>query len=442
MRILAGLAALAVIPALAGRAVRPVANAGIAWVFGFLVVSLAFALLHAARVPQAAAYAAIPVIAAMGGLAGGRWSGARTGPLPRLWTALVTVFALCMALETIWLPVDQWDAVALWYARARGLMQWRPLSDFALPAYPDVGPSAWALMLTLTGVGNEPIARLVFPAVCVAWVSSLPLLFEHRGRAWRRPAVVVLFLIAVATFDFEAATSGYQDPLVCAVAGIAAILLGRALLTGSEPPRRGQVALGFFFAGSLGMIKLEGGFLGAVMIASWIVTFAATRGWRALRAAVSGGAIALYAGLALLWPIIARLAGIDLTHAQGLVFEEVSARRLVDGVRRLPEIARGFADVTPTYSLVFLSAIVASLGAWRARWTRPILSWLWAVAAVHTAWITSLFMLTNVDLAWHINTALLRLVSEHAFVWVLALAVSVVAVFDDYGRCRTSSTSA
>src|SRR6266849_2701559 len=128
MGILAALAALAVIPALAGRPVRHIANGVVAWAFGFIVVSLAFALLHAARAPQTAAYAAIPVLAAAGALSGRRRAAVVPARLPRLWTALITVFAVCIALETIWLPVDAWDAVALWYERARGLTQWRPLS--------------------------------------------------------------------------------------------------------------------------------------------------------------------------------------------------------------------------------------------------------------------------------------------------------------------------
>lgn len=59
MAILGSLAALAVIPALAGRPVRHLANGSVAWAFGFIAVSLTVALVHAAQMPQAAAYTAV-----------------------------------------------------------------------------------------------------------------------------------------------------------------------------------------------------------------------------------------------------------------------------------------------------------------------------------------------------------------------------------------------
>lgn len=440
--ILGGLVALALAPALAGRSVRHLVGGPVAWAFGFTILSLAFAVLHAARVPQAAAYAVVLFVAAVATLTGWRRPADPTR-LPRLWAVLIAVFGAGIAIATVWLPVDDWDAVAIWYAKTRALLLWRPLADLPLPTYPDLGPSAWALMLSLTGLGNEPIARLVFPAIGVAWLASLPLLFAGLIREWRPPLILALFVIAVATFDFQTATSGYQDPIVAAVAGIAAILLGNVLLREGEP-RRGQVALAFFFAGSLGMIKAEGALLGIILVVSWSVVFAVTRGWRALRTAIPVATVAMYVGLVLLWPVTIGLAGIDVSRMQRFTFEDHSARRFVDGLSRLPTIVRGFAGVSRTYSFVFLSAIVASIGAVRTAWARPILGWLWSIAAVHSAWIAGVFVLTNLDLDWHIRTALVRLVSQHAFVWVLALAVSAAALFGEqrYARFRTSSTSA
>jgi hypothetical protein len=434
--ILASLVALAVAPAFAGRPVRHLANGPVAWAFGFIVLSLSFAVLDAARVPQPIAYAAVPLLATAAALVGRRRAGADETPLPRLWSALVAAFAVCIAIETVWLPVNDWDAVAIWYAKARALLLWHAPADLPMPTYPDLGPAAWALMLSLTGLGNEPIARLVFPAICVAWLASLPLLFEGRGREWRPSLVVGLFIIAVATFDFQTATSGYQDPLIAAVAGLAAILLGNALgiVKQEDEPPRGRIALAFFFAGSLGMIKTEGAVLGVIMIGSWSIAFAVTRGWRALRAAVPVTTVLLYVALVLLWPVLMVVGGIDVSHMQRYTFQDHSVRRFIGGVSRLPAIGRGFAQVSLTYSLVFLSAAVASVGALRSPWTRPILGWLWSIAALHSAWIAGVFILTNLDLEWHIRTALLRLVSQHAFVWVLALATSAVALFGELRR--------
>src|SRR5262249_19863792 len=53
VRILLAFAAIAVAPMLAGRPVRHVAGRAVAWAFGCLLLSVAFVILHAARVPQA-----------------------------------------------------------------------------------------------------------------------------------------------------------------------------------------------------------------------------------------------------------------------------------------------------------------------------------------------------------------------------------------------------
>src|SRR5207248_3271849 len=135
---------------------------------------------------------------------------------------------------------DGWDAVVIWYAKTRDILAWTPVGQLPYAAYPTLGPAMWALGLALGGLENEPVARLVFPAFWLAWAASLPLLVP--GALQRRMTATALFALVLATLDFQAATSGYQDLMIASVAGAAALLLGRRLL---EPggPARGDVTL-------------------------------------------------------------------------------------------------------------------------------------------------------------------------------------------------------
>ena len=81
---------------------RHLANGPVAWAFGFIVLSLTFALMHAARVPQPIAYAAVPLVAASAALVGRRRPGADRTPLPWLWIGLVAAFGVCVAIATVW----------------------------------------------------------------------------------------------------------------------------------------------------------------------------------------------------------------------------------------------------------------------------------------------------------------------------------------------------
>lgn len=345
----------------------------------------------------------------------------------RLWIAGICALTAMVALDTIWLPVDDWDAVAIWYAKTRGLLEGRSLAQLPEPTYPFAGSAAWAAMLMLTGLEREPLARLVFPMLTMAWLASLPLMFPGLTRPRGTLTFSALLAIAVAAIDSKAVTSGYQDTVLCAMAGISAVLLTRVLLQ-DGPPSRHIVSLALVLAGTLGLIKNEGFVLAIVLVVPWMVLFVRTKGRSELSRAVSLPAASVFLVLVAFWPVATATVLSGLDHDRALGFEGASWGRLLDGIPRIPLIVDRLIHLSPSFGLTWAAAVAASVAGWKTAWTRPVLCWLWITAAVHTAWIVTPFMLTNADLTWHLDTALARLVSQHGFVWIMALAIGAVAL--------------
>jgi hypothetical protein len=259
----------------------------------------------------------------------------------------------------------------------------------------------------------------------------MPLLFDAPNRTLPRRALVVVFLVGVATFDFRAATSGYQDQLVAAAIGIAAILLARALGDLTARGARVHVSLGFAFAGAASMIKVEGAAAAVALIATWVAIGWYCCGRTAIAATVRPVAAALFVAMVGLWPAIAVASGLTARDFQPGTWTDVSVSTFASGLSRLPQIARAYGALGPSWDLSIAAAAAASVGAWlTAPRVRPTLAWLWLFAALHTAWIVALFVVTNLDVAWHVRTALDRLESQHGFAWTIILAVALVALIE------------
>jgi hypothetical protein len=437
MRTVLAIAALAVVPALAGAGVRRQTNTAVAWAAGWIAIALTAAIAHAVRAPQGVAYAAIAVCAA-GGTAFTARDGAGRASLAPPWRYLVGLLAVCTALNTVWLPVQEWDAVAIWYAKTRGLLEWRSVAALELPLYPTLGASAWALMLAISGLALEPIARLALPMLCIAAIGALPLLFDAPDRMLPRRTLVIVFLVAVATFNVGAATSGYQDQLIAAVIGIAAILLARALRDPTARSAALDVTLGCAFAGSAAMIKVEGTVAAVALVTSWVAVAWSSHGRTAIAAVVKPVAPVVLVLMVALWPAIALASGLSASNFQPGIWTDVSPARFASGLSRLPQIARAYGALGPTWYLPITAAAAASAGAWfAAPNTRSTLAWLWSFAVLHTLWNVGLFVVTNVDVAWHLRTALDRLESQHGFAWTIILAVALVSLLDPAERAPT-----
>ena len=160
-------AALAVLmllaaPALVGTASAPRTTAGVRWALGALTLCLAGVLLHGlgvARDPTRWALAALTLAAAA--KCAMTMKSIRTGrvdPLLGLMFGLVATAGTLLVLSD---SVNAWDAVAIWYAKTRALLEWQPLSATPVPVYPELGPMGWSLLVAIAGTFAEPVGRLL-----------------------------------------------------------------------------------------------------------------------------------------------------------------------------------------------------------------------------------------------------------------------------------------
>jgi hypothetical protein len=178
------------------------------------------------------------------------------------------------------------------------------------------------------------------------------------------------------------------------------------------------------------MFKAEGLILGLVVVSSWIGTRLVLREGE-MRAPWALPGLLAFGIPACWWLLLAHLAGIDAGSVQALTFEDVSASRFVGNLERLPTIGTALVSLSPRYTLLAAAAGVASAAAAvTAPPLRAVLAWLWTASALHLAWVVGVFVLTGADLAWHLDTALLRLVSQQSCLWVVALSVSAAALLD------------
>src|SRR5262249_35835912 len=123
---------------------------GARWACVGIAGSLAVALGHGAGAGPAIAYGGGVFVAGATAACSVRGAAPAT-PRERLLTALVLVPMAAAALFTLAYPVNDWDAVAIWYAKARAIVAWQPLSALPFAPYPDLGPVAWAAALRLVG---------------------------------------------------------------------------------------------------------------------------------------------------------------------------------------------------------------------------------------------------------------------------------------------------
>ena len=428
-------AALAVLmllaaPALVGIASAPRTTAGVRWALGALTLCLAGVLLHGlgvARDPTRWALAALTLAAAA--KCAMTMKSIRTGRVDTLLGLMFGLVATAGTLLVLSDSVNAWDAVAIWYAKTRVLLEWQPLSATPVPVYPELGPMGWSLLLAIAGTFAEPVGRLLFLGLYLAWLASLSLWLPSPAPLHTRLALI----LAVAAYvDLWTITNGYQDAVVMSVAGLSAALLGRVMLeVGAESlpaagDERFHTAVGLFFAGTLGAIKAEGAVLGAILIGGWLIAVATVRGPRFLKPFLPF--VGLWLVLTGVWPLLLVVNGVSLTTFPS-AYRTLSVGETLGRLSRLPFILYGFARMGPWYVLPVVAAALTSVAAWRrVRAVRPVLAWLWGCAVAHGVWIITVMLLTNVDFRWQIRTSLDRLEFQHSFIWPMATIVSAAAL--------------
>ncbi len=428
------------IPLLIGSALPgPGRNLGTRWWFGTIIAGLTVIVGHAAGAPRAMTLAAVIAVAAVGIVRGRRW----VAP-SRDWTAAVTVLlllapALAQCLSTLIQPVAGYDGIVIWYSKTKALFAWQPMAALPFARYPNMGPAQWFLNLAWAGEGQEHVGRLVFVLASLAWIWAL-------RELWPAPmpwsSVVVVPIVGLVFMDVDPEhTSGYQDAFLMATAAMACTLITKVLTrdsgaggaSTSGSPRQ-DITLAALFAGSLGLIKQEGLFLGLILVSVGALSLlgGADRDRRRALTGFLWPALALYAALALLWPLLVSLHGMNPLNIQhGDTFTVGSVLQAFGQFWRWPLIAPYFAAYVRDIGPALTAAGILSLaGAWLAPHLRRGVQFLWGVLVVHLAFVFLVFLSTRADLGWHLESAFARLAGQNRFVLAVLLSLTAVSLIE------------
>jgi len=424
-------------------------GAATCWWFGVAVSAVIVIVGYGVGFAQGAVLGGIVgtafVLFVMGALSRNRW---RLVTLRNaLHAATLTVFFLpllcAILLRTLDYPALGADATVIWYAKAKALYEWVPFPERPFPNYPELGPAAWMSVLKWVGPEREHLGRLILVLPYFFWFLAALELFD-RPYPWA--SAIVLPTVALLFFDFERFTRGDQDGLVMMTAGMAAIFLAKILihvspadrrlkdrfaLLLSTPQGRQDCFLGAFFSGLLGLIKQEAAILGFIVVLTWasiVLACARPAHWRRVLVRLLPYGLT-YTSLAVLWPLLVFLHGIDVTEIQGEAFTVSSVIHAVGHVDRWPQIGAYFADHYRSEGWVFVACLVlSSAAAWVVRRLRPALLFLWIVYGLHAVFVAFVFLATRESVQWHLETAFARLTLQGRFALAVMLCLTIMAL--------------
>jgi len=333
---------------------------------------------------------------------------------PELWLALAVAGLLFMRLQAA--PIDWWDGRLIWLFQAKQAFftgtfasqdLLHPEYAFAHHEYPKLLPAWLALFAPMGSTWNERMASLgisIFAAGCI-W--ALAVVAVRRLGVLRGVVLVCVLFWSVQAWLL----GGYADGYL-----LFALVTGVLGLAGSPTRAVGWLAL---LVASL--VKYEGLFLAAVVAVVFSLCHrdmqARPGRWRPMLLFVP-------AVLHLLWVYGMGFKG-DFSGIRWLeVWETLPDRVAVIGRAAVKVVGR---------EPVLLEGLIGALAALLLLTAGPKVSrrqgglelCCLIVAAVWTAWIFMLFLVTPRDLAWHLNNALDRLLfhpAALALVTVLSLA--------------------
>jgi hypothetical protein len=332
----------------------------------------------------------------------------------------------CACVKVLAEPLVAWDAITIWYDKARALYLGSPIPELPFANYPPLGPIYWALVMKFTGGLWESYGRLLFPTLYVGWIVSLREIFPEWLPEW-----IVLIAVTAAGwlfYDTAAFTNGYQDGFVAVCAGMAAIRFCR-LLFGDRKFCERDYLLGVYFAGVGALVKNEGAILAVIVYAACLVMLVVGRcigsSWNELRNLVPGAV--LFVLLVGIWPTVLVAYGRDPEQVQGSAFTMGGIATLYRNGDRIPVICRYFAEyyLQPQIRVILGCALLSIVTAGMVPVTRKVIAFLWLIGVGHSLFIACVYLATQRPLEWHLRTSLDRLAFQHSFVYVIAVSVCV-----------------
>ena len=199
--------------------------------------------------------------------------------------SIVLLLLLYGFTEVLRAPVNEWDAVFIWFNKAKSIYYGDLWHTIPFAEYPNSGPLVWAALMRLFGQ-TEQIGRLIFPTIYVfcCWQFSYVNYKSH--------VRLLYFLICWSVLSFYLfknwTWNGYQDNFIACTAAMAVYLLIQCLnesdLAGVSyktfisdrnfnniSSNRTFDSLAFLFCGMLYLIKNEGVALGSIICLTYFI---------------------------------------------------------------------------------------------------------------------------------------------------------------------------
>ncbi|MFI5165417.1 MAG: hypothetical protein ACHQQS_02250 [Thermoanaerobaculales bacterium] len=313
---------------------------------------------------------------------------------------------LAVTAYTLYFPA-RGDGAVIWYAKARALFDWVPFKEVPYVNYPDLGPTAWMLVLKWTGPDAEALGRVILPLGFFAWILALLDLFP-RPFPWA--AAIILPVLTLTSLDLDAATNGFQDFFLAAAAGLALVFLLRLLCKSTTDRSRRDALLLAFFTGSLALIKQEGAVLALMVGAAWLLAAKRKKG------------LLLAIPLALAWPLlqIGRGVKVSLQYGGFTIGSVLSAFSASDRwITIEPHLQDALSSSAPLLAAFAVLAVYSVIALPDTRRAIVVLS---ALLVVHTAFVLFVFLATRYPLEWQLNTAFGRLFGQRQFILITGVA--------------------
>lgn len=333
-----------------------------------------------------------------------------------------------------------WDALYIWYNKARALFYWNDLSEIPsknlfMVNYPHLGPVLQMMLMKLSGQPIEEYGRLLFPAVYIAW--SLSALNWVRRINFHHGYHLLSIIVLWAYFRQTHFINGYQDGFLSLTAGMATLcFLNSMIMEQTRQKTTSYFYLGVYFAGMCCFIKTEGFALGAIiLIAFTVVSFFRKRGFSLVHFLYGW---ALFAAFVLCWPLLLSLHHIDPAKLQADAFSLKELPLLpYNLIGRWPVILTYYVEYFIFFKLQFFSVVLLSIwGFLRQPKIRSQICFLWLIALAHMVFVAIPFIMTHLPLEWHLSTAFGRLMFQHLFIYPLVILLCGSGIIQKLAQSR------
>lgn len=433
------------LPLLLARGLRLQEGWASRWYTGTMIGGLLIIVGHGLQIPQPVTFGII-ILLALGLYAGAKNTLHVRSPLASEETLAVTLLIAMLAipaasavLRTVHDPVVDWDALAVWFAKARAVNEWVPVHEMPQRNYPELGPVLWMSAFKWMGPAQESVGRAIFPLLYFAWAASLMDVF---GRPYSLSATFAILLSALLALDVQAVTNGYQDAFVLVGAGFAASKLVRLLIASpretsallqhlNEAAQRKELLRIGFLTGVIALIKQEGTVCSLLLAGSFLlVLLLSTRpsAWKKLARALLPFSCTWLPTVAL-WPAILLLHQVDVRAIQGDGFSVnsiLNAFHQVDRWSLIRPYVTAYLEDRLSLIIVCGAGSVASFIV--APSSRRAIVLLWAVFALHLVFVILAFFSTQTNLSWHLATAFQRLAKQAGFALLLLVFVTLTSL--------------